>query len=307
MKTFFRNNCELKQIQEWEPNCWVNIECPNPDEIQYLLDTFKIPEYFLSDIADIEERPRVETEDEWTLIILRIPHKKKDSKMPYVTVPLGILFKGDVCITICFFQTNMLQDFVYFYQRKNTGFTDPVDLIFKLFLSSSVWYLKSLKLINQQIESVKMDLERSIENKELLGLFYIENSLTYFITSLKGNEILLSRLKFKLPLDELDVDLIEDVEIELKQAHESANIYSNILSGMMDAYSSIISNNVNSIMRVMTSISVILMFPTLISSMFGMNIRNGIEGSNWGFILIFGFSVVLCGFFAWIFRKKRWI
>ncbi len=307
MKTFLRNNCGLERISEWEPNCWINIECPDIEDTDYLLNTFKIPEYFLSDIADIDERPRVESEDEWTLIILRIPHRQDDSKVPFITVPLGVIFKENVCITICHYRTNMLQDFCSYYQRKNTGFTDTVDLIFKLFLSSSVWYLKSLKVINQRIESVKRDLERSIENKELLGLFHLENCLTFFITSLKGNEILLTKLKFKLPIDELDADLIEDVEIELRQAHESANIYSNILSGMMDAYSSIISNNVNSIMRVLTSISIILMFPTLISSMFGMNIKNGMEESNWGFLFVFGFSVILCAGFVWIFRKKRWI
>jgi len=307
MKTFLRSNCGLEVVSQWEPNCWINIECPNTEDYNYLLNTIKVPEYFLSDIADIDERPRVETEDEWTFIILRIPHRQDDSKVPFITVPLGIIFKENICITICHYQTNMLKDFVSYYQRKNLGFTDTVDLIFKLFLSSSVWYLKSLKVINQRIEAVKRDLERSIENKELLALFHLENCLTFFITSLKGNEILLSKLKFKLPVDELDVDLIEDVEIELKQAHESANIYSNILSGMMDAYSSIISNNVNSIMRVLTSISIILMFPTLISSMFGMNIKNGMEDSNWGFVIVFGCSILVCAGFLWMFKKKRWM
>lgn len=307
MKTFLRGCYGLEVLSEWEPNCWVKIECPDTEDYNYLQNTLKVPEYFLSDIADIDERPRVETEDEWTFIILRIPHRQDDSKVPFITVPLGIIFKDNICISICHYQTNMLKDFMAYYRRKNLGFTDTVDLIFKLFLSSSVWYLKSLKIINQRIEAVKRDLERSIENKELLGLFHLENCLTFFITSLKGNEILLSRLKFKLPVDELDVELIEDVEIELKQAHESANIYSNILSGMMDAYSSIISNNVNSIMRVLTSISIILMFPTLISSMFGMNIKNGIEDTNWGFAFVFGFSIVLCAGFLWIFRKKKWL
>lgn len=307
MKTFLRSNCGLEVISQWEPNCWINVECPNSEDYNYLQNTIKVPEYFLSDIADIDERPHVETEDEWTFIILRIPHRQDDSKLPFITVPLGIIFKENVCITICHYQTNMLKDFPIYYQRKNMGFTDTVDLIFKLFLSSSVWYLKSLKVINQRIEAVKRDLERSIENKELLALFYLENCLTFFITSLKGNEILLSKLKFKLPVDELDVDLIEDVEIELKQAHESANIYSNILSGMMDAYSSIISNNVNSIMRVLTSISIILMFPTLISSLFGMNIKNGMENSNWGFAIIFGCSILVCAGFLWFFKKKHWM
>jgi len=307
MKTFLRGAFGLEVLSHWEPNCWIKIECPDTEDYNYLQKTLNVPEYFLSDIADIDERPRVETEDEWTFIILRIPHRQDDSKMPFITVPLGIIFKDNICISICHYQTAMLKDFISYYERKNLGFTDTVDLIFKLFLSSSVWYLKSLKIINQRIDVVKRELERSIENKELLALFHLENCLTYFITSLKGNEILLSKLKFKLPVDELDVELIEDVEIELKQAHESANIYSNILSGMMDAYSSIISNNVNSIMRILTSISIILMFPTLISSMFGMNIKNGIEDSNWGFVFVVGFSLVVCAGFLWVFKKKHWM
>ena len=237
MKTFLRGAFGLEVLSNWEPNCWIKIECPDTDDYNFLQKTLNVPEYFLADIADIDERPRVETEDEWTFIILRIPHRQDDSKMPFITVPLGIIFKDNICISICHYQTAMLKDFISYYERKNLGFTDTVDLIFKLFLSSSVWYLKSLKVINQRIDVVKRELERSIENKELLALFHLENCLTYFITSLKGNEILLSKLKFKLPVDELDVELIEDVEIELKQAHESANIYSNILSGMMDAYS----------------------------------------------------------------------
>jgi magnesium transporter len=307
MKTFLRNVRGLEVASQWEPNCWIKIECPDAEDYNYLINTLKVPEFFLSDIADIDERPRVETEDEWTFIILRIPHRQDDSKVPFITVPLGIIFKDNICVSVCHYQTNMLKDIPEYYQRKNIGFTDTVDLIFKLFLSSSVWYLKSLKLINQRIEVVKRDLERSIENRELLSLFHLESCLTFFITSLKGNEILLSKLKFKLPVDELDVELIEDVEIELKQAHESANIYSNILSGMMDAYSSIISNNVNSIMRVLTSISIILMVPTLISSMFGMNIKNGVENSNWAFICVFGLSILLCVGFFWVFRKRRWL
>ena len=269
MKTFLRGAFGLEVISKWEPNCWIKIDCPDTEDYNYLQKTLNVPEYFLSDIADIDERPRVETEDEWTFIILRIPHRQDDSKMPFITVPLGIIFKDNICISICHYQTVMLKDFLTYYERKNLGFTDTVDLIFKLFLSSSVWYLKSLKIINQRIDVVKRELERSIENKELLALFHLENCLTYFITSLKGNEILLSKLKFKLPVDELDVELIEDVEIELKQAHESANIYSNILSGMMDAYSSIISNNVNSIM-----ITSYIIYPLEVVSPGWLNFKN---------------------------------
>lgn len=308
MRTFWRSNSGLKRIDVWEPNCWANITCPDAADINFLLNELQIPDYFLSDIGDIDERARIDTEDDWTLIIVRIPYMREDkSKSPYTTIPLGVILNKDICITVCFYETNMMNDFMTYYQRKNGGFTDSVDLLFKLFLSSSVWYLKLLKQINVQIETAKRELDRNVENKDLMGLFHLQNCLTYFITSLKGNEILLSKLKFKLPIDELDADLIEDVEIELRQAHETSSIYSNILSRMMDTYASIINNNVSSIMKVLTSFSIVLMFPTLIASLYGMNTINGLEDTTWGFPFLFVLSILVSLAIVWVFRKKHWI
>ncbi len=308
MRSFWQTKPELKEIDAWQPNCWVSVACPDADDLRYLSGTLRVPDYFLSDISDTDERPRIDTEDEWTLIILRIPYiREDDSKSPYTTIPLGIILNGDVCITVCYFHSNMMNDFRGYYSRKGTGFTDAVDMVFKLFLSSSVWFLKLLKQINQQTEQAKQELDKSVENKDLIGLFHLQNCLTYFITSLKGNEILLSKLKFKLPIDELDADLIEDVEIELRQAHEMATIYSNILSGMMDTYASIINNNVSSTMKVLTSISIILMFPTLIASLYGMNVVNGLEGTPYGFPILLTLSVAVSLSFLWLFRVKHWL
>lgn len=308
MRTFWRSNSGLKRIDAWESNCWANITCPDAADVNFLLNELQIPDYFLSDIGDIDERARIDTEDDWTLIIVRIPYMREDkSKSPYTTIPLGVILNKDICITVCFYETNMMNDFMTYYQRKNGGFTDSVDLLFKLFLSSSVWYLKLLKQINVQIETAKRELDRNVENKDLMGLFHLQNCLTYFITSLKGNEILLSKLKFKLPIDELDADLIEDVEIELRQAHETSSIYSNILSRMMDTYASIINNNVSSIMKVLTSFSIVLMFPTLIASLYGMNTINGLEDTTWGFPFLFVLSILVSLAIVWVFRKKHWI
>lgn len=308
MRTFWRTKSGLESIEEWEPNCWVNVTCPDANDTDYLLHQLHIPDYFLSDIGDTDERPRIDTEDEWTLIILRIPYIREDnSKSPYTTIPLGIILKSNVCITVCFHETNMMDDFRTYYGRKNAGFTDSVDMVFKLFLSSSVWFLKLLKQINQRTEQAKQELDRNVENKDLISLFHLQNCLTYFITSLKGNEILLSKLKFKLPIDELDADLIEDVDIELKQAHETAIIYSNILSGMMDTYASIINNNVSYTMKVLTSISIILMFPTLIASLYGMNVMNGLESAPLGFPILLFLSIAVSAGFLWLFRVKHWL
>jgi magnesium transporter len=178
-------------------------------------------------------------------------------------------------------------------------------MIFRLFLSSAVWYLKRLKQINSLIDKSKRNLDHDVNNESLIGLSRLQDSLTYFITSIRGNENLLSKLKFKLQVDELDADLIEDVNIEMTQARETTSIYSDILESTMDTYSSIINNNMNTTMRTLTSISIIMMFPTLIASLFGMNLENGMEHNNFGFIIALVISILVSGVTWFILRFKR--
>jgi len=306
MKTYWNTTGGLTQLSEWQPNCWIQVTCPTEDDQHQLEEQFNIPDYFLSDISDTDERARYEYDDGWMLIILRIPYVKEiRSRTPYTTVPLGIIHKRDITITVCYYETNMMIDFVSFQQRRNVGFTDYVDMIFRLFLSSAVWYLKRLKQINMLIEKAKRNLDREVNNESLIGLSRLQDSLTYFNTSIRGNETLLSKLKFKLQIDELDADLIEDVNIEMTQAREITNIYSNILESTMDTYSSIINNNMNTVMRTLTSVTIIMMFPTLIASLFGMNLINFMEDKPWGFGLALMLSVAVSGVCWWIFRYKR--
>jgi magnesium transporter len=241
MRTYWNIEKNLKAIPEWQPNCWIQVTCPTDDDQRELEERFHIPDYFLSDISDTDERARYEYDDGWMLIILRIPYVKEiRSRTPYSTVPLGIIHKRDVTITVCYYETNMMIDFVSFQQKRGDGFTDYVDMIFRLFLSSAVWYLKRLKQINVLIEKAKHNLDHEVNNESLIGLSRLQDSLTYFITSIRGNETLLQKLKFKLQIDELEPDLIEDVNIEITQARETASIYSDILESTMDTYSSII-------------------------------------------------------------------
>ena len=306
MKTFWNIDKNLTAIKEWQPNCWIQVTCPTDEDQQELEQRFNIPDYFLSDISDTDERARYEYDDGWMLIILRIPYVKEvRSRTPYTTVPLGIIHKRDVTITVCYYETNMMIDFVSYQQKRGQGFTDYVDLIFRLFLSSAVWYLKRLKQISLLIEKAKHNLDHGVNNESLIGLSRLQDSLTYFITSLRGNETLLSKLKFKLQVDELDADLIEDVNIEMSQARETTNIYSDILESTMDTYSSIINNNMNTTMRTLTSISIVMMLPTLISSLFGMNLINGMESYPYGFIIAIIISILVSGFTWWILRFKR--
>lgn len=308
MKTYWNFNGNLNAISEWQPNCWIQVTCPTEQDQQELQERFQIPDYFLSDIADTDERARYEYDDGWMLIILRIPYVKEvRSRTPYTTVPLGIIHKRDVTITVCNFETNMMIDFVSYQQKRGEGFTDYVDMIFRLFLSSAVWYLKRLKQINALIEKSKKNLDKEVNNESLIGLSRLQDSLTYFVTSIRGNENLLAKLKFKLQVDELDADLIEDVNIEMSQARETTSIYSDILESTMDTYSSIINNNMNTVMRTLTSVNIIMMLPTLVSSLFGMNLINGMEDSPLGFPLALLISVIVSGATWWTLRHKRLI
>jgi magnesium transporter len=286
----------------------VQVTCPTQEDKDFLENTLGIPDYFISDIADTDERARYEFDDGWVLIILRIPYVKEvRSRTPFTTIPLGIILNKDVCITVCNFETNMMIDFVSFQQKRGVGFTDSVDMVFRLFLSSSVWYLKRLKQINTLLEKSKENLDHKIDNAALINLSKLQDSLTYFITSIRGNETLLSKLKFKLPVDELDADLIEDVNIEMSQARESASIYANILDSTMDTYANIINNNMSSVMKMLTSITLLMMFPTLVASLFGMNLVNGMENSWWGFPLAMGITIGVTILLLWYFRRKTWI
>lgn len=282
--------------------------CPDEEDTQYLQQTLGIPDYFLDDIADTDERPRYDRDEGWTLIILRIPYVKEvRSRTPYTTIPLGILLKDNVCITVCNFETNMMIDFVTYQQRRGLGFTDSVDMVFRLFLCSAVWYLKRLKQIQALIDQSKRNLDRKVDNADLIALSRLQDSLTYFITSIRGNETLLSKLKFKLKVDELDADLIEDVNIEFAQARETAGIYANIMDSTMDTYANLINNNMSQVMKMLTSISIIMMFPTLMASLFGMNLINGMEEVWWGFPMAIILTVCITLLFWWFFRHKKWI
>lgn len=308
MRKFLWCDAGFAEKDVWQTDCWINVEVPDKADIKYLIEDLKIPDSFLSDIEDIDERPRIEEEDGWTLIILRIPYRDAGNDIPYITVPLGFIMKEHYFVTVCHYHTDMLPDFMHYANRKRLELEGNWDLLFRLFLSSSVWYLKYLKQINNQSRQVEKELEKSIQNEELQRLLKIEKSLVFFITSMRGNDNLLVKLKnLKNQRKYFDDDLVEDVEIELRQALDSARIYSDILSGTMDAYASVISNNLNVIMKRMTSISLILMVPTLIASLYGMNVPNTLEDKSYGFVVIILVSlfIAISGFL--MFKRVKWL
>ena len=308
MRSFWNIKNGLALMDQWQPNCWVQITCPVEDDVDFLVNQLHMPDYFITDVADADERARYDLDEGWLMIILRIPHLKSiNSRAPYTTIPLGVVIKGNVIVTICDQEARMMIDFVNHQQRRAEGFSDAADLVFRLFLSASVWYLKYLKQVSGLIEKAKRNLSGNIDNQDLVNLSRLQDSLTYFATSIRGNETLLSKLKFRLPVDELDAELIEDVNIEMNQARETTAIYINILNSTMDTYANVINNNMNKVMRLLTSLNMIIMFPTLIASLFGMNLINGMETWKFGFpIAIIISAVSTFAGLAW-FKRKKWL
>ena len=291
-----------------EKGCWINAVNPSHDEIQDLSAKFDLPGDLINDILDIDERSRVEFEDNWTLVILRIPVESANNGVPFQTIPLGIFMLEDYTITICIQENEVLPITQPVQVREQyRRITDPVNFILRLFLRSGNLYLRNLKQINQMTSLIEQDLEKSIKNKELNKLLKMEKCLVFFITSIKANEIVLAKLKnAKKITSEINEDLLEDAIIENKQALEMAQIYSDIQSGMMDAFASVISNNLNVVMKQLTIISIVLMIPTLVASIFGMNVPNFLEDSKWAFPIIITGSVSLAIIGVVSFRKRQW-
>ena len=220
---------------------------------------------------------------------------------------IGIITNNEIIVSVCYHNTDLLPDFIEHTRRKGIVVRNKLDLILRLIYSSAVWFLKYLKQINIDISAAEKELERSIRNEDLLRLMRLQKTLVYFNTSIRGNEVMIGKLKTIFQdTDFLDKELVEDVIIELKQALNTVNIYSDILTGTMDAFASIISNNVNTIMKRMTSLSIVLMLPTLIASFYGMNVDIHLEEVPFAFSLIVLFSIGLSTLAFVIFRKIKW-
>jgi len=308
MISIFKTFGGFTEIPELEKGCWINVVNPSLQEIENLSGEFGLPDDLITDILDVDERPRVEFDDDWTLVILRIPIVSLNDGVPFHTVPLGIFITEKFTMTLCIKENEVLP----IKQRppvreQYREITDHMNFILRLFLRSGGLYLRYLKQINQMTASIEQDLEISIKNKELNKLLKMEKCLVYFITSIKANEIVLAKLRnSKKIITELNEDLFEDAVIENKQALEMAEIYSDIQSGMMDAFASVISNNLNVVMKQLTLISIILMIPTLIASIFGMNVPNFMEHSLWSMPAIIFSSLLLSFLGVMLFRKRQW-
>lgn len=286
---------------------WIDIIDPHADDIQLLTETFGIPPEFLEYLSDADERPRIERQDQWIMTIVRIPVPSHSSTMPYKTVPMGIICSPDTPnITVCYHENILTADFADHSRRKNLCVNDHATFTLRIIYSAAYWYLHYLKTLTEDVVGAEKDLERSVKNDDLLWLMRMQKSLVFFNTSIKGNSLLLERIP-KVYGSSIDLDFLDDVQIELKQADSTVEIYSDILEGTMDSYASIISNNVNAVVKRMTALSIILMVPTFMASLYGMNVDLYISHFKYAFWFVLALSALLtAGAFLWL-RRLRWI
>jgi magnesium transporter len=286
---------------------WVNVVAPTPEELKEVREELGIIPEFLRYPLDEEETSRVERDEEQLLIIVKIPDPRHEGAMVrYETIPLGIIVANQKVVTVCLKETPVLEGLIESKGAQRL-LRDHVRFVFYLFLRVAVVYLKHLRLIDRLTNEYEEELHRSVRNKELVRLLNLEKSLVYFNTSLRANDLVMARLQSGryLPISEENVDVLEDAQIENQQAIEMAKIFSDILSGMMDAYASVISNNLNIVVKFLTAVTIVLMLPNLVASIYGMNVGLPFQTYPHAFALTMGFSFVLSGIVVYIFIKKK--
>ncbi|MDV3428025.1 MAG: magnesium transporter CorA family protein [Bacillota bacterium] len=300
-------NPQLIKIDAPEEGCWINVVSPTEQELLLLSKKTGAPIEFLQSALDEEETSRIDYEGSTSLFIVDIPFTEmEDNSLTYDTYPLAIVHTDTMLISVCLKNSKVLTDFIdgkikTFFTFKKSRFT--LQILYRI----AIYYLVYLRQIDKKSLMIQKKLQISMKNKEVIQLLSLEKSLVYFSTSLKSNEITLEKM---LKIDLLqkypdDKDVLEDVIIENKQAIEMANIYSNILSGTMDAYASIISNNLNIVMKFLASVTIVLSIPTLIYSLYGMNVKDlPFENSPHAFPIILGISIAASLIAVFIFNKK---
>ena len=300
----------IHQIQEAQDGCWIALTNPTATEIFEISEQFQIEVDDLRAPLDEEERSRIEVEDTYTLILVDVPMiEERNDKDWYGTIPLGIIVTDKMIFTVCLEDTQVLTRFMEgrvrnFFTYMKTRF------ILQILYRNASMYLRYLRIIDKKSEEVEEKLQESTKNKELIELLELEKSLVYFTTSLRSNEMVLEKLlkveRIKQYPD--DTDLLEDVIIENKQAIEMANVYSGILSGMTEAFASIVSNNLNIVMKFLATVTIVMSIPTMIFSAYGMNVNlKGMPFASHpeGFAIVIVLSLLLSLVVAFIFSKKN--
>lgn len=313
MIRYFRSvSGDLMPLDQAEPSCWIAISPPfDRTDLTKLSLKLDVPFDFLTDSIDIDERSRYEREDGVKLIVVNTPYvneQPKESEGLYITVPIGIILTEDYIITITGFENNLLDRFIQ-NRVKNFATSDEKMFILQILEQNVYEFLSCLKKLNLKRNVIEQELYNSSRNEELKQLLRIEKSLVYFVNTLSSNELLKMKMK---RTDFLDIrgledhnDLFEDIIIDNSQALEMANVHTNILSGTMEAYASIVSNNLNVFIQRLTIATIVLMVPTLVASFYGMNVPIPFQQSENSFFIVILTSIVLAILLIWFFRRKR--
>jgi Mg2+ and Co2+ transporters len=285
---------------------WLHLTNPTDKEIELVARATGMPEEMLKAALDEEERARIETDDGCTLILFDIPVIEDESSYySYSTMPLSAVVNKNSIVTICLKENSIIHRFIN-GRIKNLDVSKRERFLYQLLYSTHVKFLQYLRQIDKSSQRIQRELHESTKNKELIQLLDLENSLVYFSTSLRANSIIIEKLtRLDQKKAEEDTELLDDVAIENRQALDMCNIYRDILSGTMDAYASVISNNLNIIMRVLTTLTVLLAVPTLVASFWGMNTGVPFQGRQWGFWAVIGIALIVTAASGWLLMRKR--
>lgn len=309
MITIYKNTeTGLEVIPEVVTGCWINVIDPSSSEMDELLE-MGIPRDFITYSLDLDERSRTEREDDGTLLILlRIPYfQGVKTDIPYTTIPLGVIMSNRFVVTICRMQNDVTTE-LSSGRLKGLSTAKRNRFALRILLATANRYLAYLREINRIVDTLEDQITISQRNREILELLKYQKSLVYFNTAIKSNEVMMERLQrwqiFKaFPEDE---DLLEDVITENQQAIEMVGISSNILSSMMDAFASIISNNLNVVMKFLTSITIVMSIPTIVTSYFGMNVHLPFEDHPLAALYVVLIFLAFSGIVIYLFMKRDW-
>ena len=309
LRIYRSENGFLVPAEKISPHCLVVLTTPSEEELRYLENKLRILPDFLKYPLDAEERPRIEVEEKQLLVIFHVPDPRHEGDIiRYETIPVGIILTEEAVVALCLKENLVFEEVLALSGRTFTvDLERPTTFIFLFFYCVANLYLRYLRLIDRLIDDYEAELHRSMRNRELLKILSLEKSLVYFNTALRGNDVVLVRIHSGryLRLSEADLEMLEDIQIENRQAMEMAKIYSDILSNTMDTYASIIGNNLNMVMKFLTAMAIVLALPTLISSIYGMNIRLPLQEHPQAFWILMGASFFLSGLVVAFLIKKR--
>lgn len=309
----------MKRLDTPDSDCWINVYPPfNNEDLEKLSKDLEIPLDFLTDSIDLEERSRYEHEENVKLLVLNTPVLNEENLLPdnsalYITIPIGVILMEDKILTISPFENPVIDSFMN-SRVKNFDPGNRSRFVIQMLDRNVYYFLHYLKQINNKRNLFEEELFESSRNKELAQMMNLQKSLVYFVTTLRANELMMMKVQrtdfLKIEEDEELQDVLRDVIVDNNQALDMSNVYTNIINGTLDVLASVISNNLNTVMRRLTSVTILLMIPTLIASFYGMNVDlpggHQIGHNPFSFYYIFLASLMLAVGMAWYFFRKQW-